>query len=274
MKILVATGGAPHSEKALQFTAALAQDTKASVTIVTVVRQPRHRAEGQSILTRSLTILPPHIYNTQTKLREGHPAEEIIREAEQGQYSLVVVGEREQHGLVTRFILGSTAERVVANAPCPVLIAKGHITPLQRLLLCDSGISNPSLLSRLIQQLPRLLHRGEEVTVLHVMSQISAAPGIPGAQLRATAEQLIEAHAPEGELLERDLLILHKHDVTCRPKVRHGLVVDEIVAEARFGVYDLVVIGAHRDEGWQSLLLDDLSHQIITHVDRPTLVVR
>ena len=84
MKILVATGGAPHSEKALQFTAALAQDTKASVTIVTVVRQPRYRAEGQSILTRSLTILPPHIYNTQTKLREGHPAEEIIREAEQG----------------------------------------------------------------------------------------------------------------------------------------------------------------------------------------------
>ena len=39
-------------------------------------------------------------------------------------------------------------------------------------------------------------------------------------------------------------------------------------------MYDLVVIGAHRDEGWQSLLLDDLSHQIITNVHRPILVIR
>jgi nucleotide-binding universal stress UspA family protein len=274
MKILVATGGAPHSEKALQFTAELVQKTEGTVTIVTVVKQERLRPQGESILTRALTILPPHIYQSQTRLRIGHPAEEIVREAEQGQYNLIVVGEREQHDLVTRFILGSTAERVVAHAPCPVLIAKGQVGPLRRLLLCDSGISDPSLLSRLTHQLPRLLRQEEEVTVLHVMSQIGAAPGIPGSQLRATAEELITAHAPEGELLERDLAILQKYNITCRPKVRHGLVVDEIVAEARTDGYDLVVIGAHRDAGWQSLLLDDLSHQIITHVNRPILVVR
>ena len=274
MKILVATGGAPHSEKALQFTAELVQKTEATVTIVAVVKQERLRPQGETVLTRALSILPPHIYQTQTRLRVGHPAEEIIREAEQGQYTLVVVGEREQHDLVTRFILGSTAERVVAHAPCPVLIAKGRVGSLNRLLLCDSGVSDPSLLTRLIRQVPRLLRQEEEVTVLHVMSQIGAAPGIPGSQLRATAEELIKAHAPEGELLERDLAILQKYNITCRPKVRHGLVVDEIVAEAQTGEYDLLVIGAHRDEGWQSLLLDDLSHQIITHVNRPILVVR
>jgi nucleotide-binding universal stress UspA family protein len=56
--------------------------------------------------------------------------------------------------------------------------------------------------------------------------------------------------------------------------VRHGLVVDEIQAEARSGDYDLVVIGAHRGEGWRRILLDDLAHQIIVEMDRPVLVVR
>lgn len=274
MKILVATGGAPHSEKALQFTASLAQEVKASVTIITVVRQERRRIEGETILSRALTVLPPHIYQTKTHLRVGHPAEEIIQEAEQGNFDLVVVGEREHHDLITRFILGSTAERVVANAPCPVLIAKGQITPLHHLLLCDSGITEPTLLSRFIQQLPALLQKDKDITVLHVMSQISAAPGIPDRQLMASAEELIQVHAPEGEILAQDLRILQKQNITCRAKVRHGLVVDEIVAEASAGHYDLVVIGAHRDEGWQSLLLDDLSHQIITSVHRPILVIR
>ena len=54
----------------------------------------------------------------------------------------------------------------------------------------------------------------------------------------------------------------------------HGLVVDEILAEARDGDYDLVVIGTHRGEGWRRILLDDLAHQIIAQVDRPVLIVR
>jgi len=274
MKILVATGGAPHSEKAVQIAAVVAQATGAEVTIITVVKQENRRPQGENILRHSLTLLPPPINRAPTRLRVGNVAEQIIREAEEGQYNLVVVGERQHHHLVTRFLLGSMTQRVVSHAPCPVLIAKGAVEPLQRFLLCDSGITNPSLLSRLIRQLPQLLRQREEVTVLHVMSQIGAGPGIPDDQLRATAEELIRVHAPEGELLERDLAILQKYEIVCRPKVRHGLVVDEIVAEARTGEHDLVVIGAHQGEGWQNLLLDNLSQQIITVVDRPILVVR
>jgi nucleotide-binding universal stress UspA family protein len=62
--------------------------------------------------------------------------------------------------------------------------------------------------------------------------------------------------------------------VRARPKVRHGLVVDEILDEARAGEYDLVVIGAHRGEPWQRILLDDLAHKILVQMDRSVLVVR
>jgi len=39
-------------------------------------------------------------------------------------------------------------------------------------------------------------------------------------------------------------------------------------------MYDLVVIGAHRDEGWQRFLLDDLARKIVVRLDRPVLVLR
>jgi nucleotide-binding universal stress UspA family protein len=79
--------------------------------------------------------------------------------------------------------------------------------------------------------------------------------------------------ALEGDLLERDIHSLEKSGLHSVPKVRHGLVVDEILAEARSGDYDLIVIGAQRQK-WQRFLLADLSHQIIEQVDRPVLVVK
>ena len=89
-----------------------------------------------------------------------------------------------------------------------------------------------------------------------------------------TAEQLIEAGAPEGALLEQDMAYLEEMELDLHAKVRHGLIVDEIADEARSDDYDLVVIGAHRDEGLPRFLLDDLAHELVLDVDRAILVVR
>jgi nucleotide-binding universal stress UspA family protein len=277
MKILVATGGSFHSEVALNFSShviQLGQPASNSLTVLTVLKGIEDHPRAEEILTHATELLASLVPKLDTRVRTGHPAEEIIREVEEGGYDLVIVGQRQHHGLVTRFILGSTAERVVEHAPCPVIIARGRIRSIRRILLCDSGFRNPSLLSRFAEQLPELIRSDEAITVLHVMSQISAGPGVPGAQLRAGAEQLIASHAPEGELLAQDLRILAELNMSARPKIRHGRVVDEILAESYAEDYDLVVIGAHRGEGWRRILLDDLARQLITQIDRPILVVR
>jgi nucleotide-binding universal stress UspA family protein len=274
MRILMATVGSPNSEAALRFGAQIAYRTGETPTILTVIRREADRPQADAILDSAAHLLKPSLPNLQIRARVGHPAEEILCEAEEGDYNLVVVGERQNHRLVTRFLLGSTAERVVEHAPCPVIIAKGKIGPIRHILLCDSGVENPPLLSRFNTQLAGLIVGGEAVTVLHVMSQMSAGPGVRGQQLRANAEELIQLHTPEGDLLEQDIQLLEKLNLHFRPKVRHGLVVDEILAEAREGGYDLLVIGAHRGQGWRRILLDDLARQIISQVDRPVLVVR
>jgi nucleotide-binding universal stress UspA family protein len=263
-----------YSRATLRFGAWIAEDNNEPPSLITVIRSEADRLQADTTLSSAVQMLQPTLPSIRTKVRIGHPAEEIIREAEERDYDLVIVGERQHHSLVTRFLLGSTTVRVVEHAPCPVIIAKGKIGPVRHILLCDSGIEAPSLLNRFVDQLAELIKGEEEVTVLHVMSQMSAGPGVSGQQLRAEAEELIGLQAPEGELLEQDIQFLDQLNLRARPKVRHGLVVDEILAEARDGDYDLVVIGAHRGEGWRRILLDDLAHQIIVQMDRPVLVVR
>ena len=110
--------------------------------------------------------------------------------------------------------------------------------------------------------------------MLHVMSQIAAGPRIDNNQLYADAETLIREHAVEGDWLLQDLRMLERLPLQTTAKVRHGFVVDEILDEARSGDYDLVVIGAHTQEGWLDLLLDDLAGQIIAQCERSVMLVR
>ena len=273
MRILMTTGGSIHSDAALRFGLEILQPAMDAPTLLTVVKRPEDRPRGQSILEEAVRSFADPRPSVNLKVRVGNPAEEIVAEAAQGNYELVIVGERESHGLVTR-VLGSTAVYVVEHAPCSVIIAKGKIGPVQRILLCDSGALLPDVLTRFTVRVAERISGEETVTVLHVMSQITAASGVNDDQLRADAGQLIEVHAPEGEFLERDLTALAAPQIQSKAKVRHGTVIDEILEEAQEGDYDLVVVGAHRDAGWQRWLLEDITRKVITLVDRPVLVVR
>jgi nucleotide-binding universal stress UspA family protein len=274
LHVLIATGGADHSSIAVQTGVYLDELLDVDTTILTIVADAKGAAGGRQVLDEARAYFDDGAEHVHLKLRTGNAAEEIIAEANSGSYDLIILGERQQRGLFAR-LLGPTALQVISGTTQPVLIAKRTTRPLRlrRILACDSGAVQPRLLQRLQGQLPQLLNRDIDMTVLHVMSQISAGPGVAGAQLRADAAQLIDAHSREGEVLAQDVALLAALGVKAQPKVRHGFVVDEILAEASSGDYDLIVIGAHRQEGWQRLFLEDLANRIIREADRPVLVV-
>lgn len=269
MRILIATSGSAESDLAVHLGGVIRQMIAGTLTLLTVIKNEADRPQAEAILVRAKTLLKSTPVEAQ--IRIGQTAEEIVREAVQNRHGLVIVGEQKQQGLAGRW-LPPTAERVIAQMPCPVLIARGEIRPLRRVLVCESG-RDPSLLNRLITHLTPLLQQVDELTALHVMSQIAAAPGVPGWELRADADELMERHTIEGNLLEADLARLSQLNVRLEAKIRHGLVVREILAEMQSGDYDMVVIGAHQGRGWERFLLDDLAHELISHADRPMLVV-
>jgi nucleotide-binding universal stress UspA family protein len=271
MRILIAIHDPSNIDRTLQFAAQFARCTDAASVVLAVIEDSRRPSRaGEQLGTAGEVLGMP---NLPTRRRVGELVRQIQAETSQEHYDLLIIGESQpQHGLSILPREGAI-QKIVEQSSCPVLIVKGLARRVKHILLCDSGAEN-SVLSMFTVQLADLLEGEEEVTVLHVMSQISAGPGVDGKQLFADVQELIAEDAPEGRVLGQDLQLLGQPGIHPSPRVRHGLVVDEILAEARDGDYDLVVIGAHREQGWKRFLLDDLAHKIIAHIDRPVLVVR
>lgn len=61
-----------------------------------------------------------------TAVATGSPASEIVRLARERPFDAVVVGTHGRTGL-GRLVLGSVAERVVREAPCPVVVVRPRV---------------------------------------------------------------------------------------------------------------------------------------------------
>lgn len=272
MKLLICTGDNEESDQAVRLGAYLTRFAHGSITILTVIDDEKNRSDIDLIQSRALSLSKSEAVDARTKVVVGEEVAEIIREAEAGNYDLIIIGSRPSHTFLGK-LLGPVSERIIENSPCPVLIVKGWAGSVQNVLLCLSGVSIHEGPSRGVARLAPIFLESR-ITLLHVMSQISASPAVrEGWQLQANAGELIEEDTPEGRMLEERIEMLQKIGFQVSAKVRHGLVLDEILEEAKSGSYDLLVIGAHGTKGWKRYLLDDVAHQIIVQSDRPVLVV-
>lgn len=139
-KILVATDGSENSERALMEAKAYAECSGGKVTILTIVEylvmKPYASVEypvmpaneelenvGESVLTNSLKLFDGFKGDVDTKLRRGNPADEIIREADEGDYDLIIMGSKGL-GVFSRTILGSVSNKVLNNSMKNILIIK------------------------------------------------------------------------------------------------------------------------------------------------------
>lgn len=277
MRILMCTDGSPLAENALRFAAPLARAARAEVTLLGVAASPRAEAHVRASFARAQPLFPAQAAE---KIRFGRAAREILSESHTGAYDLLVFGSRGRRGLA-RLIYGSVASQLARYARTPVLIVKGRRPAVRRVLACTGGDVPGERVARWGGQVARWLEA--EITVLHVMSQMALSSQAKLDELSETAEQAIASGTREGRHLAREIEIMREQAVTktIRPKIRYGLVLDEIAAEANEGDYDLVAIGAHEapefPAGWAWLkdyVLDDVADQIISAVKRPVLVVR
>ncbi|MBS0657075.1 MAG: universal stress protein [Verrucomicrobia bacterium] len=83
------------------------------------------RRQAEARLAAAKAELPATGVTIETALEIGRPAEHIIEQAGKLPADLVVLGTHGYSGL-KHLLLGSTAERVVRGAPCPVLVVREH----------------------------------------------------------------------------------------------------------------------------------------------------
>lgn len=140
-KILVPIDFSECSEKALQYAIPFARQFQASLTLLYVVQMPyaageeaavidmvrlqsQMGADGKQGLAALITVNAPAAKIPMASIvREGSPSQEIIQTAQERDIDLIIISTHGRTGL-PHFFLGSTAERVVRHATCPVLVVR------------------------------------------------------------------------------------------------------------------------------------------------------
>lgn len=183
------------------------------------------------------------------RLREGHPVNEILEEADLGDYDLVIVGSRGHKGFSTHFI-GSTALRVTDLAVCSVLIAK-NIKQDGAFLLCTDG-------SRLAER--------AEIIGAEMAQKLGAAMTILSVADEGTTKEEAD------QLTLRAEMILAQMGMKAEQKVRMGRPSEEIIDEAKD--HDIVVMGASGSSAVKKFFLGSTPLKVIEYGECPVLVVR
>lgn len=272
MKILLYSDGTTHANEGLEMGTQIALVLANTVDILAVSRHVKREALITPIVNAAADEIRAADIPVAILWKDGPVTQEVIDRSEAIGYGLVVIGSRGRRGL-KRLLAGSRACEIVEHGPASILVVKGYRQrPIARILVCSAAgpTSEPTVCfaARLAQA------TSASVTLIHVMSQVALEWDAQARDLEAEAKELIEAHSREGDHMDRMLALLKEENVKAHAVVRHGLVVEEVLTEAREGRFDILVIGAHITPGIKSTWVDDLSEQIMLSADRPVLVVR
>lgn len=270
LSIVHVTGPGPSAEPpASEGQRVLNERLKARVeAAAAALEKERARAEG----------LGPHAEAT---LLEGRPWEQIIEYATRSSASIVVVGPHgpggpltATRGALTEHVLGTTADRVVRHAPCPVLVGPRQGTSAPRLhggrWLVPVDFSEASLAAlRLARELGGALE--VEIVPLHVVADVAAETGSddPLRFAEAASDPIAADHARElTRIVEQEL------GKPVEVRVALGNPADAIALAADQLGADLIVMGTRGRTGLAHLLLGSVVERTLRRARVPVLAAR
>lgn len=184
MRIILATDGSDESLRAAGLLAQLPLSDSPQITVVTVVVDTPmdeidtevwlkvREASRATALQNYQTILPKLgalAANAEHVLVEGHPSRVIIDTAKARDADLIVLGAR-GHSLISRVLLGSTADYVSNRARCPVLVVRPQ-TPTRpdgplRIILAYDGTAGSKVAAQQLFDLPWPAETQIQITTL------------------------------------------------------------------------------------------------------------
>ena len=209
------------------------------------------------------------------RIEIGIPSQAIQTVAQTTAANLLVVGTHGRTGL-DHILIGSTAERVVRMAPCPVLAVKADkgdtgataIVGIKRIVVAiDLSSCSLDALEYAVQFAKGI---GASVTILHAMEPV------------AYGLDFSLSHAKEWkrqrEYLEERLTILSACLTSFGVKTDHvlkpGMPTDSITSYVTQHGYDLMVMGTHGRRGISHMLVGSIAGAMLRHAPCPVLTVR
>lgn len=305
-KILVPLDFSGLSRQALKVAVPLAQQQRAKISLIHVVppappivafpgdstyfpvpsdNENLLRAIRLQLATMADRLLPKALQGRKV-VREGNAAYEVVEMARETRADLIVLSTNSRSDF-QRVIFGSTAERIVRHARCPVLTVRrrrgGLVKPLPenrkpdyprqlpwKRILVPLDFSKTSLRA-LEAAVPLAETAGARLYLLNVIEPnpyISGLEGSPPVMPDATLARDASQQLPR--LAEHFV----PKSVTTKSLVLRGRPASVIVETAVQNQVDLIVLSTHGHTGLDRLLLGSTAEHVVRHAVCPVLVVR
>lgn len=211
----------------------------------------------------------PALKSIETRVTVGDPSEAILGEAKPDAFDLVAMTTHGRSGL-TRWLLGSVAEKVLRGSDIPVLVARSALgakeEPIRRIALTLDGFPSSEQALPLARHLARQHDAG--LRLIHVIEPNNFSTDTELGRVvldRLTRLELRvrEVHAKlEGEGLTTEVV------------VTHGDPASRILDYCREHPVDLLVIATHGRRGIQRWTLGSVTERVLRAAEMPLLVTR
>jgi nucleotide-binding universal stress UspA family protein len=271
MRILICSDGTDPADKPVRLGGLVAGPCQAETTLLGIAEVSgdegplRAALESEAEKLRGFGVEPDLI------LRTGEPIREILHQTTSTLYDLTVIG-AERKGTTGLYWRAEKSYEVIKAIPSPVLLATGLCDTLKRFLVCTGGKTYIDAAVQLTGKVAAAV--GASVTLLHVMAE---PPAIYADLVRL--EEDVEGLLASGSELGRNLLAQKKNlqqlGVEVEVRIRHGLVLSQVFAEANERKHDLIVTGSSQTRGpLGHYIMGDLTRSIVNRARVPVLVAR
>ncbi len=293
-RILFATDFSCWARRAEDYACALSCSWKASLTVLCVAEFPPglnpDYPVNQQYLADLLKTASSQLVDLKgraerrgipvtTRVATGIPSEEVIASAQVEDPDLIVVGTRGKTGLA-HVLLGSTAERVIRGAPCPVMAVRMEPNDSEE----ASILSKPITLERILVPVDfsdcSLDAVGYAVVVaqqakaslilLHVLEPVSYSLDFT---LDQSQTRRVEAETWTKRLEELVSSIQHP-TMQVTSQLRGGVPADSILDSAQTLLCDLIVMGTHGRRGISHTLSGSVAEAVLRKARCPVITVR
>lgn len=286
MKILLAVDGSDQSYEAVQALKYFARAGQLVLLHVLNVPRPAYpmmmpevakelylelersmREEGERLLDRTQSLLPPHVGPAVKMLRVGSPAEVIATTVEEEQVDLVILGARGL-GPIKERVFGSISHRVLTLASCGKLIVNGTVKTMRQVLLPLQGTDDADAAVRFLESMP--FREPPSLRLLTVLPSVRR----PWPVEAATAERLDElALESANDFIEKVIARIRALGYQAEGRAVSGTPVEAILAEAGQLRSDLILMGSRGRKGVTRFVLGSVSHAVLHQMPCPVLVL-
>ncbi len=251
------------------YTGAAPEATLPMVPITELMAEARRAAAD--FLAAQQAALEPQGLTVSTVVIDDMPARAIVQAAEDEEAWLIVMATHGRGGL-TRWALGSVADKVLQTAAAPVLVVRAgtrHITPdFDQILVPLDG---SRLAEAVLPSVTRLATAFGSLVTLAFVSQ-EARLGMETAKMTEAQQREVERMAAYlAEQVER----LRAAGVTAESEMLAGENPAEVLLHrVGRGDIDLVALTTHGRGGLSRWAYGSVADRLIRHADSPTLILR